>query len=166
MDESFKKNEDKMKLLVSEMNQKILSVMPSKKAVDKLHEKGKLSARERIDLLLDKDSQTLEIGAFVGDGMYVEHGGCPAGGVVVVVGKVSGKQCVVVANDATVKAGAWFPITGKKNLRAQVVELCEQHFRQFPDDRFALIYYAMAKIELSQYSHAQIDPLRGNIPLR
>ena len=123
MDESFKKNEDKMKLLVSEMNQKLLSVMPSKKAVDKLHEKGKLSARERIDLLLDKDSQTLEIGAFVGDGMYAEHGGCPAGGVVVVVGKISGKQCVVVANDATVKAGAWFPITGKKNLRAQEIAM-------------------------------------------
>ncbi len=123
MDESFKKNEDKMKLLVSEMNQKLLSVMPSKKAVDKLHEKGKLSARERIDLLLDKDSQTIEIGAFVGDGMYAEHGGCPAGGVVVVVGKVSEKQCVVVANDATVKAGAWFPITGKKNLRAQEIAM-------------------------------------------
>ncbi|MCX6182184.1 MAG: acyl-CoA carboxylase subunit beta [Bacteroidetes bacterium] len=123
MDESFKKNEDKMKLLVSEMNQKLLSVMPSKKAVDKLHEKGKLSARERIDLLLDKDSQTIEIGAFVGDGMYAEHGGCPAGGVVVVIGKVSGKQCVVVANDATVKAGAWFPITGKKNLRAQEIAM-------------------------------------------
>ncbi|MFM7021868.1 MAG: acyl-CoA carboxylase subunit beta [Flavobacteriales bacterium] len=123
MDESFKKNEDKMKLLVSEMNQKLLAVMPSKKAVDKLHEKGKLSARERIDLLLDKDSQTIEIGAFVGDGMYAEHGGCPAGGVVVVVGKVSGKQCVVVANDATVKAGAWFPITGKKNLRAQEIAM-------------------------------------------
>ena len=123
MDESFKKNEEKMKTLVAAMKQKLQAVFPSKKAIDKLHEKGKLSARERIDLLLDKDSQTLEIGAFVGDGMYAEHGGCPAGGVVVVIGKVSGKQCVVVANDATVKAGAWFPITGKKNLRAQEIAM-------------------------------------------
>ena len=123
MDANYTKNEEKMKLLVTEMNKKLLAVMPSVKAVEKLHEKGKLSARERIKLLLDKDSQTLEIGAFVGDGMYEEHGGCPAGGVVVVIGKVSGKQCVVVANDATVKAGAWFPITGKKNLRAQEIAM-------------------------------------------
>jgi 3-methylcrotonyl-CoA carboxylase beta subunit len=123
MDANYTKNEEKMKLLVTEMNKKLLAVMPSAKAVAKLHEKGKLSARERINLLLDKDSQTLEIGAFVGDGMYEEHGGCPAGGVVVVIGQVSGKQCVVVANDATVKAGAWFPITGKKNLRAQEIAM-------------------------------------------
>ena len=123
MDTNYTKNEDKMKLLVTEMNKKLLSVMPSAKAVAKLHEKGKLSARERINLLLDKDSQTLEIGSVVGDGMYEEHGGCPAGGVVVVIGQVSGKQCVVVANDATVKAGAWFPITGKKNLRAQEIAM-------------------------------------------
>ena len=123
MDANYTKNEEKMKLLVSEMNKKLLAVVPSAKAVAKLHEKGKLSARERINLLLDKDAQTLEIGAFVGDGMYEEHGGCPAGGVVVVIGQVSGKQCVVVANDATVKAGAWFPITGKKNLRAQEIAM-------------------------------------------
>jgi len=123
MDANYIKNEEKMKLLITEMNKKLLAVMPSAKAVAKLHEKGKLSARERIKLLLDKDSQTLEIGSFVGDGMYEEHGGCPAGGVVVVIGKVSGKQCVVVANDATVKAGAWFPITGKKNLRAQEIAM-------------------------------------------
>ncbi len=123
MDVNYTKNEEKMKLLVTEMNKKLLDVMPSVKAIAKLHEKGKLSARERINLLLDKESQTLEIGAFVGDGMYEEHGGCPAGGVVVVIGQVSGKQCVVVANDATVKAGAWFPITGKKNLRAQEIAM-------------------------------------------
>ena len=121
MDESFKKNEEKMKTLVAAMKQKLQAVFPSQKAIDKLHEKGKLSARERIDLLLDKDSQTLEIGAFVGDGMYAEHGGCPAGGVVVVIGKVSGKQCVVVANDATVKGGTYYPLTVKKHLRAQEV---------------------------------------------
>ncbi len=123
MDVNYTKNEEKMKLLVTEMNKKLLAVMPSVKAVAKLHDKGKLSARERINLLLDKESQTLEIGAFVGDGMYEEHGGCPSGGVVVVIGQVSGKQCVVVANDATVKAGAWFPITGKKNLRAQEIAM-------------------------------------------
>jgi len=78
------------------------------------HEKGKLTARERIDLLLDKDSERIEIGALAGYDMYKEHGGCPSGGVVVVIGYIHKKQCIVVANDATVKAGAWFPITGKK----------------------------------------------------
>lgn len=94
-----------------------------KKRIEKLHSKGKLTARERIDLLLDKDTDRVEIGAFAGYEMYEEHGGCPAGGVVIVIGYVSGKQCIVVANDATVKAGAWFPITGKKNLRAQEIAM-------------------------------------------
>jgi acetyl-CoA carboxylase carboxyltransferase component len=94
--------------------------------MDKEHEKGKMNARERVDYLLDKDTERIEVGAFAGDGMYAEHGGCPAGGVVVVMGYVSKKLCLVVANDATVKAGAWFPITGKKNLRAQEIAM-ENH---------------------------------------
>jgi 3-methylcrotonyl-CoA carboxylase beta subunit len=91
--------------------------------IDKEHSKGKLTARERIDYLLDKDARKIEIAAFAGKDMYKEHGGCPSGGVVVVIGYVQGKQCIVVANDATVKAGAWFPITGKKNLRAQEIAM-------------------------------------------
>jgi 3-methylcrotonyl-CoA carboxylase beta subunit len=82
-----------------------------------------MTARERIDYLLDNDQNAIEIGAFVGEGMYAEHGGCPSGGVVVKLGYIKGKQCVVVANDATVKAGAWFPITAKKNLRAQEIAI-------------------------------------------
>ncbi|MFM7663472.1 MAG: acyl-CoA carboxylase subunit beta, partial [Bacteroidota bacterium] len=93
---------------------------------EKLHDAGKLTARERIDLLLDQNTDRFEIGAIAGFGMYEEHGGCPSGGVVVVLGYVSGQQCLVVANDATVKAGAWFPITGKKNLRAQEIAM-ENH---------------------------------------
>jgi acetyl-CoA carboxylase carboxyltransferase component len=82
-----------------------------------------MTARERIDYLLDSDAKSIEIGGFVGEGMYEEHGGCPSGGVVVKIGYIKGKQCIVVANDATVKAGAWFPITGKKNLRAQEIAM-------------------------------------------
>ncbi len=121
MDINFNKNEDHNKLLVSDLKQRLAKVKlgGGEKRIEKLHAKGKLTARERIDYLLDKDSKSIEIGAFAGDGMYEEHGGCPSGGVVVKIGYVSGKQCIVVANDATVKAGAWFPITGKKNLRAQ-----------------------------------------------
>jgi acetyl-CoA carboxylase carboxyltransferase component len=92
------------------------------KRIQKLHSEGKMTARERIDYLLDK-GKCIEIGAFVGDGMYGEHGGCPSGGVVVKMGYIMGKQCIVVANDATVKAGAWFPITAKKNLRAQEIAM-------------------------------------------
>ena len=91
--------------------------------IDKHHEKGKLTARERIDYLLDKKTNSIEIGAFAADDMYHEHGGCPSAGVVVKIGYIMGKQCIVVANDATVKAGAWFPITGKKNLRAQEIAI-------------------------------------------
>jgi len=93
------------------------------KKIDSEHAKGKLTARERIALLLDKNSPQIEIGAFVGEGMYEEHGGCPSGGVVIVIGYVSKRQCIIVANDATVKAGAWFPITAKKNLRAQEIAM-------------------------------------------
>lgn len=119
------RNEDTMKLLLSSMRQKLEKVMQGggQKRIDKEHEKGKMTARERISFLLDKDAPQQEIGAFVGDGMYEEHGGCPSGGVVVVIGYVKGRQCIVVANDATVKAGAWFPITAKKNLRAQEISI-------------------------------------------
>ncbi|GGX04082.1 acyl-CoA carboxylase subunit beta [Aquimarina muelleri] len=125
MDINFNKNEDHNKLLVSDLKQRLAKVKlgGGEKRIEKLHAKGKLTARERIDYLLDKNSKSIEIGAFAGEGMYEEHGGCPSGGVVVKMGYVSGKQCIVVANDATVKAGAWFPITGKKNLRAQELSI-------------------------------------------
>jgi acetyl-CoA carboxylase carboxyltransferase component len=125
IDLEFNKNEDANKLMISAMQQRFEKVAlgGGKGRIDKLHEQGKMTARERIDYLLDKDSERIEIGAFVGDDMYKEHGGCPAGGVVIMIGYVSGRQCIVVANDATVKAGAWFPITGKKNLRAQEIAM-------------------------------------------
>ena len=82
-----------------------------------------MTARDRVDYLLDKKTKSIEIGAFAGDDMYEEHGGCPSAGVVVKIGYINGKQCIVVANDATVKAGAWFPITAKKNLRAQEISI-------------------------------------------
>ena len=118
-------NEDKMKLSISVMKQKLDKIYQGggKKASEKQHEKGKLLARERINYLIDKDSRTIEIGAFAGDGMYEDYGGCPGGGVAAVIGYVSGRQCIIVANDATVKAGAWFPITGKKNLRLQEISM-------------------------------------------
>jgi acetyl-CoA carboxylase carboxyltransferase component len=125
MDLNFNKNEDHNKLLVSDLKTRFAQVKlgGGQKGIDKLHSEGKMTARERIDYLLDEKSKSIEIGAFVGDGMYAEHGGCPSGGVVVKIGYISGKQCIVVANDATVKAGAWFPITGKKNLRAQEIAM-------------------------------------------
>jgi 3-methylcrotonyl-CoA carboxylase beta subunit len=125
MDINFNKNEDHNKLLVSDLNQKLAKVKKGggDKKIEKLHSEGKMTARERIAYLLDDDQEALEIGAFTGEGMYQEHGGCPSGGVVVKIGNVSGKQCIIVANDATVKAGAWFPITGKKNLRAQEIAM-------------------------------------------
>ncbi len=125
MDINFNKNEDHNKLLVSTLKQKLAKIKlgGGEKRIEKHHAKGKMTARERIDFLLDDKEKSIEIGAFAGDGMYEEHGGCPSGGVVVKMGYVSGKQCIVVANDATVKAGAWFPITGKKNLRAQEIAI-------------------------------------------
>jgi len=125
MDINFNKNEDYNKLLVSDLKKRFAKVKMGggQKRIDKHHEKGKLTARERIDYLLDNDKKSIEIGAFAGEDMYAEHGGCPSGGVVVKIGYITGKQCIVVANDATVKAGAWFPITGKKNLRAQEISI-------------------------------------------
>ena len=121
----FNKNEDRYKLKVSALNQKLEKIFlgGGKSRIDKQHEQGKMTARERVAYLLDSDRDQMEIGAFAGEGMYAEYGGCPAGGVIVVIGYISGKQCIVVANDATVKAGAWFPITGKKNLRAQEIAM-------------------------------------------
>src|SRR6201991_2934808 len=125
MDIEFNKNEDINKQLVYDLQTRLKKVHlgGGEKAAYKQHEKGKMLARERVAYLIDKDKPWLEIGAFVGDGMYKEHGGCPSGGVACGIGYVSGRQCVVVANDATVKAGAWFPITAKKNLRAQEIAM-------------------------------------------
>jgi acetyl-CoA carboxylase carboxyltransferase component len=124
----FNKNEDKMRLRISEMEKRLEEIRKGggKKKADKEHDKGKLTARERLDVLFDRDSERLELGAFAGEGMYEDHGGCPAGGVIVEVGYVNGRQCIAVANDSTVKAGSWFPITGKKNLRAQEIAM-ENH---------------------------------------
>jgi acetyl-CoA carboxylase carboxyltransferase component len=119
------KNDDSMRLLISDMEQRLDKIYlgGGQKRIEKLHAKGKMTARERIEYLIDDNSDTVEIGAFVGDEMYKEHGGCPSGGCVIKIGYVSGKQCIIVANDATVKAGAWFPITAKKNLRAQEIAM-------------------------------------------
>ncbi len=118
-------NDDDMRLKISALERTLAKIYEGggQKRIDKLHSQGKLTARERIDLLLDKNTDRIEIGALAGYEMYPEHGGCPAAGVVIVMGYVKGKQCLVVANDATVKAGAWFPITGKKNLRAQEIAM-------------------------------------------
>ena len=125
MDLNFNKNEDHNKLLLSNLKQRfsVVKMGGGPKRIEKLHLEGKMTARERIDYLLDEKSKSIEIAAFAGDKMYAEHGGCPSGGVVVKIGYISNKQCIVVANDATVKAGAWFPITGKKNLRAQEIAM-------------------------------------------
>ncbi|GGD91638.1 acyl-CoA carboxylase subunit beta [Planktosalinus lacus] len=125
MDINFNKNEDHNKMLVSDLRRRLTKVKlgGGEKSIEKHKAKGKMTARERIQYLLDEKKPSIEIGAFAGDEMYEEHGGCPSGGVVIKMGYVSGKQCIVVANDATVKAGAWFPITGKKNLRAQEISI-------------------------------------------
>ena len=132
-DLEFNKNDDNLRLLISEMKRKHagISLGGGQKKIDKQHAKGKLTARERIDYLKDKDSEFLEIGAFVGDGMYDEYGGCPSGGVVAGITYIKKRQCIIVANDATVKAGAWFPISGKKNLRLQEISM---------DNRLPIIY--------------------------
>jgi 3-methylcrotonyl-CoA carboxylase beta subunit len=125
MDNNFNKNEDFNKLLISDLRKRFTKVKlgGGQERMDKQREKGKMTARERVEYLLDNKTNSIEIGAFAGDNMYNEHGGCPSGGVIVKIGYVKGKQCIVVANDATVKAGAWFPITGKKNLRAQEISM-------------------------------------------
>ena len=125
MDIQFNKNEDYNKLQVSDLKKKLLHIYKGggEKRIAKEHSKGKMTARERVEFLLDKNKHSIEIGAFAAYEMYKEHGGSPAAGVVVKIGYISGKQCIVVANDATVKAGAWFPMAGKKNLRAQEIAM-------------------------------------------
>ena len=125
MDINFNKNEDAIKLKIAEMKRRlaVISLGGGKKKIEKEHSKGKLTARERIEYLRDPKTNFIELGAFVANDMYEEYGGCPAAGVVMGIGYVSGKQCIIVANDATVKAGAWFPITAKKNLRAQEIAM-------------------------------------------
>jgi len=125
MDLNFNKNEDQNKLLLSDLRKRLAKVKlgGGSSKIEKQHTKGKMTARERIDYLLDPKSESIEIGAFAGEDMYSNHGGCPSGGVVVKIGYIAKKQCIVVANDATVKAGAWFPITAKKNLRAQEIAI-------------------------------------------
>lgn len=125
MDINFNKNEDYNKLALSDLKKRLARVKlgGGEKRIAKHHSKGKMTARERIAYLLDAKKPSVEIAAFAGEDMYEEHGGCPSGGVVVKIGYVQGNQCIVVANDATVKAGAWFPITGKKNLRAQEISI-------------------------------------------
>ena len=123
-DIAFNKNEDSMKLLVSSMKQKknIIELGGGEINIEKQHKKGKLTARERIKQILDTNSFYIEIGSFAANDLYEEFGGCPSAGVIVVIGLINDKNCIVVANDATVKSGAWFPMTAKKNLRAQ--EIC------------------------------------------
>ena len=125
MNLDFNKNEDSLKLAYSQVKQHLDKIYEGggKKAAEKQKEKNKLTPRERIDYLKDNDKPFIEIGAFAGYGMYEEYGGCPAGGTVAGIGYISGRQCVIVANDQTVKAGAWFPITGKKNLRMQEIAM-------------------------------------------
>lgn len=128
MNIGFNKNEDAMKLSLTEMNKRLQKIAEGggKKAIEKQKERNKLTARERIEYLRDAGTPFIEIGAFAGYEMYEAEGGCPAGGTVGGIGYVSGRQCVIVANDQTVKAGAWFPITGKKNLRLQEIAM-ENH---------------------------------------
>src|SRR6187551_1143359 len=125
MNIEFNRNEDAMKLLLSDMRQRLQKIYEGggKKAAEKQREKNKLTARERISHLLDKAQPFIEIAPFAGFEMYEEQGGCPAGGTVAGIGYISGRQCVILANDQTVKAGAWFPITGKKNLRMQEIAM-------------------------------------------
>ncbi len=125
MNDTAEKSSVWMKKWVEETNGKKekIKLGGGQKSIDKQHERSKLTARERIDYLCDKNKPFVEIGTFAGYEMYEEYGGCPAGGTVAGIGYVSGRQCVVVANDQTVKAGAWFPITAKKNLRMQEIAI-------------------------------------------
>lgn len=117
-----------LKSLIRQINEKEAEIKKGggEKRIRKHHKKGKKTARERINMLIDEDSRFYELGLWAGYEMYEDEGGCPSGGVVMGIGSVSGRDCVIVANDATVKAGAWFPITAKKNLRAQEIAM-ENH---------------------------------------
>src|SRR6187431_3397211 len=179
MNIEFNRNEDAMKLLLSDMRQRLQKIYEGggKKAIEKQKEKNKLTARQRIEYLTDSDRSFIEIGAFAGYEMYDEQGGCPAGGTVAGVGYVSGRQCVILANDQTVKAGAWFPITGKKNLRMQEIAM-ENHLpviylvdsagvflpmqdEIFPDkEHFGRIFYNNAK--MSAMGIIQVAAIMGS----
>src|SRR5690606_11565587 len=121
----FNQNEDLNKQAAAALKHRLKTVYTGggAKVAEKQKAKGKMLARERISHLLDADRPWLEIGALAAEGMYIEHGGCPSAGMIAGIGYVAGRQCVVVANDATVKAGAWFPMTAKKNLRAQEIAM-------------------------------------------
>lgn len=125
IDIELSKNEDSLKLEIGKIKRlmQIIEKGGGEEKLEKLRKQGKMTARERVEYLLDKDKECIELGAFAGYEMYEEEGGCPAGGVIVVLGYIRSRLCVVVANDASVKAGAWFPITGKKNLRAQEIAM-------------------------------------------
>lgn len=125
MNIEFNKNEDEYKQLIYQLNTKLnkIKLGGGEKKIAAQHKKGKLTARERIEYLRDNNTDFLEVAAFAGDGMYKKEGGCPSGGVITGIGYVSGRQCMIVANDATVKAGAWFSITAKKNMRAQEIAM-------------------------------------------
>lgn len=125
MNLEFNKNDDAMRLAISAMKTKLAKIAlgGGKKTIEKNREKGKMTPRERIEYLIDKDTVFTEIGSFAGYEMYAQEGGCPAGGTVGGLGYVSGRQCVIIANDNTVKAGAWFPVSGKKNLRLQEIAM-------------------------------------------
>ncbi len=125
IDLEFNRNEDQFKQLIGQLQHKSKKVKSGggQKKIDEQHQKGKWTARERIEYLIDEQTDFLEVGLFAGEGMYTEYGGCPSGGVVIGLGYIKGKLTVIVANDATVKAGAWFPITAKKNLRAQEIAM-------------------------------------------
>src|SRR5687768_5146174 len=125
MNLEFNKNEDINKQLFFQVKTRLKKIYNGggEKAAAKQKEKGKMLARERVAYLIDQNSKWLEIGAFAAEDMYAEVGGCPSAGVVTGIGYVSGRQCMIVANDATVKAGAWFPMTAKKNLRAQEIAM-------------------------------------------
>src|SRR5688572_4719906 len=124
-DLDFNKKEDQMKQLISRLRskEKQTRLGGGEKKIEEQHQKGKLTARERVHYLIDKDTDFLEVGVFAGEGMYKDVGGCPSAGVVTGLGHGEGRLCMIVANDATVKAGAWFPITAKKNLRAQEIAM-------------------------------------------
>jgi len=124
-DLEFNRNEDQYRQLIDKLRRQTKKVRlgGGEKKIEEQHQRGKLTARERIDYLRDEGTEFLEIGLFAGEGMYSEYGGCPSGGVVAGIGYIGGRQCVIVANDATVKAGAWFPVTAKKNLRAQEIAM-------------------------------------------
>lgn len=125
MDLDFNKNEDQLKQLCFQLQSRAKKTRlgGGEKKINDQHDKGKLTARERIEYLTDKNAEFLEVGLFAGEGMYEEQGGCPSGGVITGIGYIKGRQCMIVANDATVKAGAWFPVTAKKNLRAQEIAM-------------------------------------------